>query len=54
MQNFKTLPSLYSCAGQVESYLVANPEDRFSCDEAQLEVDLSKELDRRVHCTLMG
>ena len=27
MQNLKSLASLYSWAGQFESYLVANPED---------------------------
>ena len=35
-QNFKPLPSFYGCAGWFESYLVANPEDRFSHDEAHL------------------
>ena len=30
MLNLKPLASLYSWAGQFESYLVANPEDRFS------------------------
>ena len=34
MQNLKPLASLYSWAGQFESYLVANPEDRFSHDGA--------------------
>ena len=34
MQNFKTLACLYSWAGWFESYLVANPEDRFSRDVA--------------------
>ena len=33
---FKTLASLYSWAGRFESYLVANLEDRFSRDEAQI------------------
>ena len=32
--NFKTLASFCSWAGRVKSYLVADPEDRFSCDEA--------------------
>ena len=32
IQNFKPLPSFCGCAGQFESYLVANPKDRFSCD----------------------
>ena len=36
MQNLKPVASLYSCAGQFESYLVANPEDRFSRDEAYI------------------
>ena len=30
MQNLKPLASLYSWAGQFESYLVADSEDRFS------------------------
>ena len=37
MQNLKPLASLYSRTGRFESYLVANPKDRFfSYDEAQL------------------
>ena len=36
MQNLKPLASLYSWAGQLESYLVANPEDRFSRDVAHM------------------
>ena len=36
IQNFKTLASLCGCAGRFESYLVANPEDRFSRDEAHI------------------
>ena len=36
MHNLKPLASLYSWAGQFESYLVAKPEDRFSRDVAQL------------------
>ena len=32
----KPLLSLYSCAGQFESYVVANPEDRFSHDVAHI------------------
>ena len=35
IQNFKPLASLCSWAGRFESYLVANPEDRFSRDVAQ-------------------
>ena len=34
--SIKPLASLCSWAGRFESYLVANPEDRFSCDAAQL------------------
>ena len=33
MQNLKLLASLCSWAGQFESYLVANPEGKFSRDE---------------------
>ena len=36
IRNFKTLASFCSWAGPFESYLVANPEDRFSRDGAQL------------------
>ena len=36
MQNLKTLASLCRWADRFESYLVANPEDRFSRDEAQM------------------
>ena len=32
MQNFKPLASFWSWAGRFKSYLIANPEDRFSCD----------------------
>ena len=42
MQNLKPLASLYSRAGQFESYLVANPKDRFSRDEAQLGLKKKK------------
>ena len=34
--NFMTLASFCSWAGQFESYLVANPDDRFSRDEAHI------------------
>ena len=34
--NFKTLASFCGCAGRFVSYLVANPQDRFSCNEAHL------------------
>ena len=33
--NFKTSASFGGCAGRFVSYLVANPEDRFSSDKAQ-------------------
>ena len=36
IRNFKPLPSFSGCAGRFVSYLVANPEDRFSHDEAHL------------------
>ena len=36
IQNFKALASFCGCAGRFESYLVENPEDRFSHDEAHL------------------
>ena len=39
-QNFKTLVSLCSWAGRFESYLVANPEDRFTRDKAQFNITL--------------
>ena len=35
-RSFKTLGSLCSSAGQFESYLVENPEDRFSHDKAHI------------------
>ena len=35
-KNFKTLASRCGCAGRFESTLVANPKDRFSCDEAHI------------------
>ena len=38
MQNFKPLASLYSWAGQFASYLVANPEVRFSHDGAHMSL----------------
>ena len=34
MQNLNPLASLYSWAGQFESYLVRNPKDRFSHNKA--------------------
>ena len=36
MQNLKPLANLCSWVDRFESYLVANPEDRFSRDEAQI------------------
>ena len=36
IRNFKTLACVCSWAGRFESYLVANPEDRFSHDEARI------------------
>ena len=39
MQRFKTLNSLCSWAGRFESYLVKNPEDRFSRNEAHMELE---------------
>ena len=38
IQNFKPLASFCGCAGQLESYLAENPEDRFSHDVAHLAV----------------
>ena len=38
IQNFKPLANLCSRAGRFESYLVGNPEDRFSREEAHLKV----------------
>ena len=36
MSNFKTLANFFSWADRFESYLVENPEDRFSRDEAHM------------------
>ena len=36
IRNFKPLPSFCGCAGRFVSYLVGNPEDRFSRDEPLL------------------
>ena len=36
IRNFKPLPSFCGCAGRFVSYLVTNPEDRFSRDEAHM------------------
>ena len=40
-RNFKTVASLCSWAGWFESYLVENPEDRFSHVEAHMTFGLS-------------
>ena len=45
MQNLKPLASLYGWAGLIESYLIANTEDRFYRDEAQISfVETSYEI----------
>ena len=36
IQNFEPLPSFCGCTDRFVSYLVANPKDRFSLDEAQI------------------
>ena len=36
IQNYEPLVSFCSGAGSFVSYLVENPENRFSCDEAQI------------------
>ena len=36
IRNSKPLPSFCDCAGRFVSYLVANPEDRSSRDEAHI------------------
>ena len=38
IQNFKPLPGFCGCASRFVSYLVANPEGRFSCVFIQLQV----------------
>ena len=43
IQNFKFLPSFCGCAGQFESTLVANPEDRFSRNEAHIVQTLQEQ-----------
>ena len=51
IRNFKPPPSFFSWAGWFESYLVLNPEDRFSLNEAHMWVDRSKEqFDQGLHC----
>ena len=39
MQNLKSLASLCRGAGRCESYLVGNPDDRFSRDVAQIIIE---------------
>ena len=36
IRNFKPLASFCGCAGPFESYVVENPKDRFSYEEAQM------------------
>ena len=43
-RNFKTLASLFSWADRFESYLVKNPKDRFSHDEAHFKDALSSKM----------
>ena len=38
IQNFKPPPSFSGCAGRFVSYLVANPEDRFTHDKAHFRI----------------
>ena len=38
IHNFRTLASLWSGVGRFESYVVENPKDKFSRDEAQFRV----------------
>ena len=42
MRNFKSQASFCGCAGQIESYLVENPEDKLSRDEAHINEDRVK------------
>ena len=37
IQNFKRLPSFCGCAGWFESFLIGNPEGRFSRDKAHIQ-----------------
>ena len=43
IQNFKLLASFCGCAGWFEPYVVENPKDRFSCDEAQVQNEPRRE-----------
>ena len=47
IRNFKTLASFCGCVGRFESNLVANPEDRFSRDEARMPEYACNECDIR-------
>ena len=40
IRNFKSLATFCDCATRFESYPVANPEDRFSRDEAHTIIDV--------------
>ena len=40
IRNFKPLAGFFSWAGRFVSYLVANPKDKFSYDEAQISIYL--------------
>ena len=44
IKNFKPLPSFCGCAGWFVSYMVGNPEDRFSRDEAYCVLGDNEEL----------
>ena len=49
IRNFKPLASFLSWVGRFESYLIANPEDRFSCDVAHTYFVL-----QQIWCTIQG
>ena len=51
VRNFKPVASCCACAGLFESYLVENPEDRFSRDEAQIPWMILNEL---AYCPTKG
>ena len=52
--NFKPLASFCGCAGRFESYLVENPEDRFSCDKAHMiKYSLDRILSKIAYCPYM-
>ena len=52
MQNLKPLASLCSCAGRFVSYLVANPDDRFSCGAAHI-ISYNGTATNNLSCQLM-